>query len=148
MCSIIFFLTKLGAECKINRERYYWRICGYIMCVVVCFLTITGAECKIKCERNLWDFLPLFFSFFTIFKIINKNGGWRVAGGGWRVRFKRLLNKTIKKIVAALLLIIVHNCTISGKLVTGLLLKKKLRYTQWNITRHTPPMRIAPTKTH
>ena len=54
-------------------------------------------------------------------------------GGGWRVAdaFKKAAGNAFKKIVAALLLIIVHNRTISEKSVAGLLLKKTLRHTQW-----------------
>jgi len=52
--------------------------------------------------------------------------GWRVAGA-----FKKAAGNTLKEIVAALLLKIVHNRTISEKSVAGLLLKKSLRHTQW-----------------
>jgi hypothetical protein len=59
--------------------------------------------------------------------------------------FKKAAGNAPRKIVAALLLIIVHNRTISEKSVAGLLLKKKLRHTQWTkispATRHPPPTR-------
>ena len=69
-------------------------------------------------------------------------------GGGWRVAdaFKKAAGNTLKEIVAALLLKIVHNRTISGENSSRAATKKKaaLYPVDPKITRPPPPAPLDP----